>query len=45
MSNFVEILNEIDNRFLANPCDVSLLAGMLIELDNLIENINDKINS
>ena len=37
MSNFVETLDEIENCFLANPRDVSLLVDTLIELGNLIE--------
>ena len=40
MSNFVEILDEIENRFLSNSHSASMLVGMLIELDNLIEKYN-----
>ena len=41
MSNFVDILDEIDNRFLSNLHNVSISVDALIELDNLIENAND----
>ena len=44
MFNFQETLDDIENRFLTNPEDMSLLVGMLIELDNFIENTNDEIN-
>ena len=37
MSNFEETLDDVENRFLANPEDASLLVDTLIELDNLIE--------
>ena len=44
MSNFEETLDDIENRFITNPEDASLLAGTIIELGNLIENDNDTIN-
>ena len=44
MSNFTETLDDVENFFLANPEDGSLIAGTLIELDNLIESTNDEIN-
>ena len=37
MSNCEETLDYVENSFLANIEDVSLLVGTLIELDNLVE--------
>ena len=42
MYNFEEASHDIDNCFLANPEDMSLIVGMLIELEKLIENTNDE---
>ena len=44
MSNFFEILDEIENLFLSNPHDVPLLVDSLIELNSLIDNTNDEIS-
>ena len=44
MSNFVETLEEIYNRFLSNLHSISMLVDALIELDNLIENDTNEIN-
>ena len=44
ISNVVETLDKIENRFLSNPHNVSLLVDTLTELYNLIENTNDDIN-
>ena len=44
MSNFVDTLEEIDNSFLSNLCNVSMLVDMKIELDNLIKNTTNEIN-
>ena len=44
MSNVVETMDEIENRFLSNPCNAPLLANTSIELGNLIENTNNDIN-
>ena len=44
MSNFFYALEEIENRFLSNSRNISMLVGALIELDNLIENAADEIN-
>ena len=44
MSIFFETLDEIENRFLSNSRNAPMLACMLIELDNLIENNNDDVN-
>ena len=41
MSNFEDTIEDIENRFLANP---SLLAGIIIGLENLIEQTYDEIN-
>ena len=44
MSNFEETINAIENRFLSDPEEVSLLVGLTIEMDNLIEQTIDDIN-
>ena len=44
MSNFEDTTDDIENWFLANPEDVSLLMGLTIDLDNLIEQTHDEIN-
>ena len=44
MSNFVHILEEIENLFLSSFQNVSVLVGMLIKLDNLIKNAIDETN-
>ena len=44
MSNFEETTDDVENRFLTNPENSSLLVGITIELDRLIENANDVIN-
>ena len=44
ISNFVETLDEIRNRFLSNSHNVPSLADMMIELDNLIENDDAGVN-
>ena len=44
MHNFEDTIDDIENRFLVKPKDFSLLAGMIIELDNLIEQTHDVIN-
>ena len=44
MSNFVDTLDEIDNRFLSNFHNVSTSVDALKELDNLIENANDDMS-
>ena len=37
-------MGDIENLFLANPEDVSLLVRIIIELDNLIEHAHGAIN-
>ena len=44
MSHAQETLDDVKNRFLARPEDVSFLVGILTELDNLIENTNTELN-
>ena len=44
MSNLVDTLEEIENCFLSNFHNVSVLIETLIELDNFIENTADEIN-
>ena len=44
MSNFEETIGVIENRFLADPEEVSLLVGLTIEVDNLIKKTIDEIN-
>ena len=44
MSNFEVTIDDIENRFLANPEEVSLLVRLTIEADNLIEKTLDEIN-
>ena len=44
MSNFVDTLDEIDNRFLSNLHNASTSVDALKELDNLIENANDDMS-
>ena len=44
MCNFEETLDDVENRFLANPEDLFLLVGILKELENLIEDTNDELN-
>ena len=41
---FEDTIEDIENRFLANPEDVSFLVGIIIELYNLIENTIDVTN-
>ena len=43
MSNFQKTLDDVKNVFLTNPEDLTLLVGVLTELDNLIENTNDEL--
>ena len=44
MSDFEDTIDDVENRFLANPEDLSLASGIIIELDNLIEQVHDEIN-
>ena len=44
MSNFEETIDDIKNSFLADPKEVSLIVGLTIETDNLIEQPIDEIN-
>ena len=44
MSNFEDTIDDIENRFLTNSEEVSLLAGVIIEIDSLIEQTIDEIN-
>ena len=44
MSNFEDTIDDIENWFLANPEGVSLLLGLVTEVDNLIEHTHDEIN-
>ena len=44
MSYFEENFEDIENRFLTNHEQVSLLAGLTIEADNLIEQTIDETN-
>ena len=44
MSNYQKTLDDSRNHFLANLEDVSLIVGMPIESENLIENTNDELN-
>ena len=44
MSNFEETIDDIKNRFLANPEEVSFLEGLTTEADNSIEETIDEIN-
>ena len=44
MSNFVEILDKIENRFISNSHNAPILVETLIELDALVGNTNDHIN-
>ena len=44
MSNFVDTLEETENRFLSNLQNVSMLIDTLTELDNLLENASENIN-
>ena len=44
MSNFEETIDDIENRFLAKPEEVSFLVGLIIDADNLIEHTHDEIN-
>ena len=37
MSHFEDTIDDAENRFLVNLEDTSLLVGIIIELDNLIE--------
>ena len=34
MSNFEETIDDINNWFLANPAEISFLAGLAIQVDN-----------
>ena len=44
MSNFEVTAENMENRFLSNPEEVSLLVGLKINTDNLIEKTHDEIN-
>ena len=44
MSNFVQTLEETENRLFSKFYNVSMLVETLIELDNLIENNTDEID-
>ena len=44
MSRFEETIDDIQNRFLANPEEVSLLTALGIEAGNLIKQNIDEIN-
>ena len=44
MPNLENTIYDIDDWFLANPKEVSLIAGLTIELENLIEQTLDEIN-
>ena len=44
MSNFFDTLDEIENRFISNSHDVSMIACMSMKLDILIKNDNNDIN-
>ena len=44
MSNFEEAIDDIKNLFLADPEEVSLLVGLMIEASNLIKQTIDEIN-
>ena len=41
MSNFEDTIDEIETRFLSNPEEVSLIVGLRIEVENLIEKTLD----
>ena len=41
MSNFEETIDGIENRFLADPEEVSLLTGLTAEACNFIQNIDE----
>ena len=45
ISNFEDTIEDIKNRFLANPEHPSFIARTIIELDKLIEKTHDEINS
>ena len=44
MPNLENTIYDIDDWFLANPKEVSLLAGLIIEIYNLIDQSLDEIN-
>ena len=44
MLNFEDTTDDVENRFLANPEDLSFLLGLKIKLHNFIEQTHDEIN-
>ena len=44
MSYFEDTIDGIENWFIANPEEVSLLVGLVIEAENLIEKTLNEIN-
>ena len=43
MCVFEDTIDNIDNWFLPNPEDISLLVALIIETDNIIEKARDEI--
>ena len=44
MSSFKDTIDDIENRFLANPEEVPLIVGLIIEVENIIDQTLDEIN-